>query len=149
MLSNSTTHSSENKVESNQSLSHTLTSHHPCLALPDDDMHQMIDRRLDEDRLHDKDKLDDEMDEDHMPSSEHLATALGMNAHRMQVMKASFFATDPEPEEYDYSMRSGGTAAPARQSVFDVQAKPSPIPKLEESMSDRGQFKFQIFLQIK
>ena len=80
-----------------------------------------------------KDSMADE--EEHLPSSEHLATTLGMSAHRMQVMKASFFATDPEPEEYDYGM---STIPPPRPSMFDIPARPSPIPKMEESMTDRG-----------
>ena len=38
---------------------------------------------------------------DHAASSHRLANVLGMNSHRLQVMKGSFFADD-EPVEYDY-----------------------------------------------
>ena len=59
----------------------------------------------------------------------------------MQVMKASFFAMDPEPEEYEYYGSKSSTIPPPRPSMFDIPARPSPIPKMEESMSDRGKRK--------
>ena len=34
------------------------------------------------------------------PASHHLATAMGVKSHRMQVMKASFFGESEEPQQF-------------------------------------------------
>ncbi|XP_033631554.1 nuclear pore complex protein Nup98-Nup96-like isoform X1 [Asterias rubens] len=72
---------------------------------------------------------------DHAASSHRLANVLGMNSHRLQVMKGSFFADD-EPVEYDYALRSAPSQP--RPSFFDSPSRGSPIPIMEESYQERG-----------
>ena len=43
-----------------------------------------------------EEEFSEEDDVDQSPASHHLAASLGMNAHRMQVMKASFFAEEEQ-----------------------------------------------------
>ncbi len=48
-----------------------------------------------------QERLDDEEEENSAsPASHHLATAMGVKSHRMQVMKASFFGQSDEPQQY-------------------------------------------------
>lgn len=51
--------------------------------------------------VHESLELLESVEEDDLssPASHHLATAMGVKSHRMQVMKASFFG-EPETEEY-------------------------------------------------
>ncbi|XP_022108489.1 nuclear pore complex protein Nup98-Nup96-like isoform X2 [Acanthaster planci] len=79
---------------------------------------------------------DEEGEEEAVASSHRLANVLGMNTHRMQVMKGSFFA-DEEPVEYDYRLRSAPVPQ-TRPSFFDSPSRGSPAPKMEDSFQERG-----------
>ncbi|XP_038055472.1 nuclear pore complex protein Nup98-Nup96-like isoform X2 [Patiria miniata] len=81
-------------------------------------------------------QMEEEDSAEPVASSHRLANVLGMNTHRMQVMKGSFFA-DEDPVEYDYRL----TSAPVpqtRPSLFDSPSRGSPAPKMEESFQERG-----------
>ncbi|XP_066286606.1 nuclear pore complex protein Nup98-Nup96-like isoform X2 [Branchiostoma lanceolatum] len=90
----------------------------------------------------DQDGLEGLSEEEVVPSSHRLATHLGMSAHRMQVMKASFFGDEEEGEGMDYKPVFGGMSG---KSSLRGSAPPSgsasPLPhRMVESKMDRGSF---------
>lgn len=97
------------------------------------------------------DKSDaDEEEVDSSPASYQLATALGMNAQRIQVMKASFFADQSQPSSVknlpkegpsvDKSLLSAsfGKAGHAKSSVYPAVMPLGPLlsPKVQRSTDE-------------
>ena len=98
---------------------------------------------------------------DNSPASHQLATALGMNAKRIQVMKASFFAEQSHPptvplsrdgSSVDKSFMSGSFAkgSHAKSSVYPGLMPLGPLlsPKVQRTMdesSSQGQLSQSLF----
>lgn len=91
----------------------------------------------------------DEEELDNSPASHQLATALGMNAQRIQVMKASFFADQPQPSSVhlpkdgpsvDKSLLSAsfGKAGHAKSSVYPAVMPLGPLlsPKVQRLVDE-------------
>ncbi|XP_067040500.1 nuclear pore complex protein Nup98-Nup96-like isoform X1 [Acropora muricata] len=103
----------------------------------------------------------DEHEMDNSPASHQLATALGMNAQRIQVMKASFFAEQSHPPtvplsrdgpSVDKSFMSGSFAkgSHAKSSVYPGLMPLGPLlsPKVQRTMdesSSQGQLSQSLF----
>ena len=103
----------------------------------------------------------DEHEMDNSPASHQLATALGMNAQRIQVMKASFFAEQSHPptvplsrdgSSVDKSFMSGSFAkgSHAKSSVYPGLMPLGPLlsPKVQRTMdesSSQGQLSQSLF----
>ena len=86
---------------------------------------------------------------DGSPASHQLATALGMNAQRIQVMKASFFADQSRPSsmhlpkdgpsvEKSLLSASFGKAGHAKSSVYPAVMPLGPLlsPKVQRSVDE-------------
>jgi len=91
----------------------------------------------------------DEEELDNSPASHQLVTALGMNAQRIQVMKASFFADQPQPSSVhlpkdgpsvDKSLLSAsfGKAGHAKSSVYPAVMPLGPLlsPKVQRLVNE-------------
>ncbi|XP_015778613.1 PREDICTED: nuclear pore complex protein Nup98-Nup96-like, partial [Acropora digitifera] len=103
----------------------------------------------------------DEHEMDNSPASHQLATALGMNAQRIQVMKASFFAEQSHPPtvplsrdgpSVDKSFMSGSftKGSHAKSSVYPGLMPLGPLlsPKVQRTMdesSSQGQLSQSLF----
>ena len=67
--------------------------------------------------------MHDEEEIDQSPASHHLANSLGVNAHRMQVMKASFFGEDDHHRPQVVGKETfTAESAPAESSIFEKSA---------------------------
>ncbi|XP_078371007.1 nuclear pore complex protein Nup98-Nup96-like isoform X3 [Oculina patagonica] len=94
---------------------------------------------------------------DSSPASHQLATALGMNAQRIQVMKASFFADQSQLSSHlpkdapsvDKTLFSGslGKAGHLKSSVYPAAMPLGPLlsPKVQRHVDDTGQFSQSLF----
>lgn len=99
----------------------------------------------------------EEEDLDNSPASHQLATALGMNAHRIQVMKASFFADQSQLSSYlprdaptvDKALFSGsfGKAGHSKSSMYPAVKPLGPLlsPKVTRCVDESGQFSQSLF----
>jgi len=99
-----------------------------------------------------------EEDLDNSPASHQLATALGMNAHRIQVMKASFFADQSrllssysprDAPTVDKALFSGsfGKAGHSKSSVYPAVKPLGPLlsPKVTRCVDESGQLSQSLF----
>ena len=96
-------------------------------------------------------------DIDNSPASHQLATALGMNAHRIQVMKASFFADQSQSSSYlprdaptvDKALFSGsfGKAGHSRSAMYPAVKPLGPLlsPKVTRCVDESGQLSQSLF----
>lgn len=96
-------------------------------------------------------------DSDNSPASHQLATALGMNAHRIQVMKASFFADQSQLSSYlprdaptvDKALFSGsfGKAGHSRSAMYPAVKPLGPLlsPKVTRCVNESGQLSQSLF----
>lgn len=96
-------------------------------------------------------------DIDNSPASHQLATALGMNAHRIQVMKASFFADQSQFSSYlprdaptvDKALFSGsfGKAGHSRSAMYPAVKPLGPLlsPKVTRCVDESGQLSQSLF----
>ena len=97
----------------------------------------------------------EEEDLDNSPASHQLATALGMNAHRIQVMKASFFADQLSPyllrdaPTVDKALFSGsfGKAGHSKSSIYPAVKPLGPLlsPKVTRCVDEGGQLSQSLF----
>lgn len=99
----------------------------------------------------------EEEDLDNSPASHQLATALGMNAHRIQVMKASFFADQSQLSPYllrdvptvDKALFSGsfGKAGHSKSSIYPAVKPLGPLlsPKVTRCVDEAGQLSQSLF----
>lgn len=96
-------------------------------------------------------------DLDSSPASHQLATALGMNAQRIQVMKASFFADQSHPPAHlakdtptvDKSLFSASFAKAGhlKSSVYPPAMPLGPLlsPKVQRCVEESGQLSQSLF----
>lgn len=96
-------------------------------------------------------------DSDNSPASHQLATALGMNAHRIQVMKASFFADQSQLSSYlprdaptvEKALFSGsfGKAGHSRSAMYPAVKPLGPLlsPKVTRCVDESGQLSQSLF----
>ena len=96
-------------------------------------------------------------DLDSSPASHQLATALGMNAHRIQVMKASFFADQSQLSPYlprdaptvDKALLSGsfGKAGHSKSAIYPAVKPLGPLlsPKVTRCVDESGQLSQSLF----
>lgn len=94
---------------------------------------------------------------DNSPASHQLATALGMNAQRIQVMKASFFADQSQLSSYlprdaptvEKTLFSGsfGKAGHSKSSIYPAVMPLGPLlsPKVTRCVDESGQLSQSLF----
>lgn len=111
---------------------------------------------LDEEAVREDGDLEGE-ELDNSPASHQLATALGMNAQRIQVMKASFFADQSHLPSHlskdaptvDKTLFSGsfGKSGHLKSSMYPAAMPLGPLlsPKVQRSVDDAGQFSQSLF----